>query len=237
MENSFLLSWKIHQGLGWLERPIVIAIALMVLLTIGMPIFKKYRKKRKAVNEPAVKLAKDADKIIDEDKTDPAMSLFVGLLLLGVFIATMIPTLEWPVFVRAFPLIAIVPGMIMVIFTVIGELRLKSGETQSSWASLIQASFSADTNRKAASFFAYLIGAIILSLLIGQKLALPMFVFFYLTRWGKYSKAQAGLYSFGCWVLLIGFYDRVVSLFWHKSLLKQELAPILPDWIPQFLFL
>jgi putative tricarboxylic transport membrane protein len=85
-------------------------------------------------------------------------------------------------------------------------------------------------------FFGYLIAMILMTLVIGQKLALPLFVAVYLIRWGRYNWRTALGYAAVGWLVLIVFYDRIMDLFWHPSWLNSWLPQLLPDWLPAWLF-
>jgi putative tricarboxylic transport membrane protein len=85
-------------------------------------------------------------------------------------------------------------------------------------------------------FFGYLIAMILMTLVIGQKLALPLFVAVYLIRWGRYNWRTALGYAADGWLVLIIFYDRIMDLFWHPSWLNSWPPQLLPDWLPAWLF-
>ena len=89
----------------------------------------------------------------------------------------------------------------------------------------------------ALPFFAYVFGMIVLTLLVGQKIALPLFVGVYLVRWGHYRKRVGVAYALGAWAILVFFYDQVMSLLFHPSYLALWLQPILPSAVPDWLFL
>jgi hypothetical protein len=73
-------------------------------------------------------------------------------------------------------------------------------------------------------------------LIIGQKLALPLFIVTYLLLWGNYSwKVALGYAAIG-WLLLIGFYDRIMHLHWYSAWLSTWLPNLLPEWLPEWLF-
>lgn len=238
MENSFLLSWKIHQGLGWLDRPIVLAILALILLTFVLSIRKKMRAKKEGP-KPVTPASSDAEQKIldDEDKTDHVMSIVIGIAMLGVFAGAVVPTIGWPVFVSAFPWIAIVPGLALALLAIGQDVALVRSQSSMSWRNLIIETLNNDMNRKALWFFGYFAASLIIAHLVGQKIAILIFTYAYLVRWGKYTKATAGLYTFVCWLLLIGFYDRIVQVFWHIPVFENEILTVLPTWFPAWLVL
>jgi putative tricarboxylic transport membrane protein len=144
----------------------------------------------------------------------------------------------WPLSVSQFPLVGIIPGLIFVFLIIIndgrdylGALREHNG-LRAAWT---HASRAAVWNR-AMVFFGYLIAMILMTLVIGQKLALPLFVAVYLIRWGRYNWRTAFGYAAGGWLVLILFYDRIMDLFWHPSWLNSWLPQLLPDWLLAWLF-
>ena len=74
-----------------------------------------------------------------------------------------------------------------------------------------------------------------LTLLVGQKIAVPVFVAAYVLRWGKYSAPIAAAYALGAWALIVFFYDQVMGLLFHPSLLQQAVQSRLPSAFPEWL--
>jgi hypothetical protein len=58
----------------------------------------------------------------------------------------------------------------------------------------------------------------------------------YLTRWGSYSWRASLGYAAGGWLMIVGFYDRILDLLWYPSWLSTWLPELLPPWIPPWLF-
>jgi hypothetical protein len=76
---------------------------------------------------------------------------------------------------------------------------------------------------------------IVLALLVGQKIALPVFLGAYLWGWAGYSGRVALVYAFCGWGFVVGFYDRTMGLLFHSSWLASRLQSTLPGWIPEWL--
>ncbi|WP_136057811.1 hypothetical protein [Candidatus Halocynthiibacter alkanivorans] len=68
-------------------------------------------------------------------------------------------------------------------------------------------------------FFALLIGVVAMTILVGQHVALPLFVFYYLARWGGYSLKISLAYGAATAILIYGFYDKLMNLYFYPSLL------------------
>jgi hypothetical protein len=78
---------------------------------------------------------------------------------------------------------------------------------------------------------------IVAAVLVGQKIALPVFIAVYLRRWGKYPwwvALSGGLIG---WVILVGFYDRLIRIFFMQPVLDEWMRGMLPSWFPLWLVL
>lgn len=235
MENAFQISVVAHDGFGWLTRPVVLIVMALIVLTIVLS--ARGITKNKSDNE---------DEVEDNSKSEaaegaaknPLISLPFGCLLFFLFIWAGNQAFEWPESAREFPVMSTVTGGVLVFFALIAdgrdvskELRLHGGFS----AALGAASEKAILDR-AALFFGYLLAMILIMLVVGQKFALPLFIFFYLLRWGGYSWRLASGYAIGGWVLIIGFYDRALDLVWYPSWISTWLPELLPSWIKPWLF-
>ena len=174
----------------------------------------------------------------DAAERNPIMSLPFSILLLILFPLAGWLSLEWPETVSQFPLMAAVPGGVLALFAVFGDGRAARVEILNC-GGLSQAL--ADAARRgyltrALMFFGYLLAMIVLTLVIGQKLALPLFIGTYLIRWGNYSWKVALSYAGGGWLFLVLFYDQIMHLFWYQSWLYSWLPELLPAWLPDWLF-
>jgi putative tricarboxylic transport membrane protein len=248
MENAFQISIGAHAGFSWAwERPIVITIWALIAITIflavrGIITNKKTNESDDTDNSEAI-MGEGAER-------SPLISLPFAILLFIVFSLACWEALRahdvgveyepepWPIAVIQFPLVGIIPGVLFVFLIIIhdgraflGALREHNG-LSAAWA---HASEAAAWNR-ATIFFGYLIAMILIMLVIGQKLALPLFIAAYLIRWGEYNWRTALGYAVGGWLVLILFYDRIMDLFWHPSWLDSWLPQLFPNWLPTWLF-
>ena len=90
--------------------------------------------------------------------------------------------------------------------------------------------------KSATQFFGYLLAMVLMMLLLGQKIVLPLFIFVYLMRWGKYNWRISIGYALGGWLMMVCFYDRILDLLWYPSWISTWLPEVLPKWLPQWLF-
>jgi hypothetical protein len=89
---------------------------------------------------------------------------------------------------------------------------------------------------KMTQFFGYMIGVLVLTLLIGQKIFMPIYMAIYLIRRGQYRPKLAVGYAFGGYLVLVAFYDRAMHLLWHPSWFDSWASELLSDWLPRWLF-
>jgi TctA family transporter len=228
LERSFQISTRIHEGPGWLGRPIVIILLLLIITTIFLAARGVAREKL-AGKVPAGEAC----------GKNPAVSLAFSILLCGVFVWAGYTALDWPPPVRQFPQLISVPGALLSLVVVVRDLLhlIEKKRLAGSWKRMLQQASKDAWLAEALPFFAYVFGTIVLTLLVGQKIALPLFVGVYLVRWGNYRKRIALAYAFAAWAVLVFFYDQVMSLLFHPSYLALWLRPILPAGFPDWLIL
>jgi hypothetical protein len=233
MENSFLLSWRIHQGIGWIDRPIVLVIMALIALTL---VFSIRRTLRDSANERAQARAAPAGAAPEGD--DRLVAIAFGVALLALFVWALVPVFRWPTTVGLFPAIALVPGILLVLTALAGDVMSARAAHPVGTAGALWSVTRADaTLWRAALLFLWVAAMMGLALLVGQKIAITTFVFAYLVRWGGYRPRLALLYAAVCWAILVVFYDRIVQLTWMRPLLRDEILAILPGWLPIWLVL
>lgn len=225
MEGSFLLSWKIHEGLGWLDRPIVLVILAAVVATLIYSVRRNRRAERDSAKD-AVAAAQE------EDAPAPLASLGVTVLFVAVFAAAAVPLAGWPTLVLAFPLLAIVPGLALTGLVLAIETR---GAPR--LPAMVADLTGRPDVRRAMVFLGYCLAMIALAMLVGQKIALIALVVTYLIRWGRYGWRVVVPYAALSALILVGFYDRVVHVFWLKPILADQIRAILPEGFPAWLIL
>jgi hypothetical protein len=227
LERSFQISNRLHDGYSWFGRPIVIVLLLVIVATIFFAVRGVAREKLK-IEVPDKKPAR---------KT-PVVSLFVSVTLLMTFAWAALVALNWPPQVRQFPLLICVPGALLALSVVISDARsvLASKKAAGNWPTILSEASENVWMAQATPFFVYLIGLIALTMLVGQKIALPVFVAIYLIRWGQYSKRIALTYAACVWGIMVFFYGQVMSILFHPSWLESALRGVLPSKFPDWLF-
>ena len=82
---------------------------------------------------------------------------------------------------------------------------------------------------RSATFILFLLGMMALTFFIGQKLALPIFMFLYLIVWARYSLWVGLLYAFIGYAFLIILYDQIIHLNFFLPYLNDWLREITPE--------
>ena len=226
LERSFQISMRIHDGPGWLSRPIVIVLLVIIVVSIFVAA------RRIAKENRARKTAGVAG-----HGENPGVSLPLSALLLVTFAWAGYAALEWPPLVRQFPLLIAGCGAMLALAVVIRDAigALHAQKALGGWSETLQQAGNDAWLASALPFFGYIAGLIVLTLLVGQKIAIPVFVAAYLLRWGRYPATTAAAYAAAAWVLIVAFYDQVMGLLFHPSYLQLAVQQRLPNGFPDWL--
>ena len=225
LERSLQISNNIHEGFGWLGRPIVIVLMIIIVISVFLAAkaIAKQKKSKKSSGENSEK--------------NPAVSLPIALLLFAIFIWAALSASNWPQVVGQFPMIVAVPGALLAMYVIIRDCMsvIAKKRVEGSWRAISAGAAKDAWLADGLPFFGYLFGMIGLSLLIGQKLALPIFACLFLIRWGGYSKRVAIAYAAVIWALMVFFYGQVMSLLFHPSYLELAVQSAIPRGFPDWL--
>lgn len=228
LERTFHISIRAHGGFNWLTRPMVLIILVLIALTILFAATGHIRNSR----------SDNVPQSGEGSERNPVISAPFSLLLLATFVWAGLEALKWPMEVAQFPLLASSAGAAFTLCTLVVDVRdlrvavAGSGGTMAA----IRASAERALLLNAGTFFLYLLAMIFITLVIGQKLALPVFIFVYLRRWGGYSRWISLAYALCGWAIMVGFYDKILHLFWYPSLLQQWIPADQSYWVPLWLF-
>ena len=211
MENWFQRSLSVYEGFGWLQRPIVIVIAIIIVVTLFMS-FRGILKAQSSGNGPEAG---------EGSERNPYLSLPLSLALSGIFIWAYFEAQKWQVDVNRFPIAIAIPGALLALAVLFRDVKESIGFTKTSNGITGGLRIAAERALlgKSAEFLGYLLGVLLLAMVAGQVIALLAFVLLYLLRWGGYSWKISLLYTAGVWIALFGFYDKTMNILWHPSLL------------------
>ena len=225
VENRFLLSTGAYDGFGWLAKPLVLFLLILVLVTVFLAV-RGFKGRRGYANS--------TDEQGEGRVSNPVMSLPFALVLVSCFVYATITAAEWPEEVGVFPIVVAVPGLMLAgiaCFKDVQGIRDFLREKTTLPAVLMNA-FNKATLARSSQFVLLLVGMIVLMLIVGQKLALPIFIYIYLVWWGKKSQVLSLTYALFGWGLLVFFYDRIINLVFHVPLLQEPLEQMTPSGFP-----
>ena len=228
LEGSFQISMRVHQGIDWLGRPIVLFLILVIVLTLVFA--------GRGIKKQKLSGKNTGGKTIEKN---PALSLLFSASLCLLFLWAGYNSLGWSPSVRQFPLVICIPGFILALMVSIRDLMnlLKNKNKLGTWRECIKKAYRDAWLAEAIPFFGYLLGILFLTALIGQKLAFPIFICIYLLRWGQYRKRFAITYALGGWAILVFLYGQVMGLLFHPSYLTVWLQSVLPNGTPDWLII
>ncbi len=227
LENAFQLSMRIHHGPGWLARPIVVITMVLIVLTLFFAARGIARQKRSSESQVAGEGSED----------NPVISLPFAAILAVSFAWMGFESLQWPLEVQQFPMAVAIPALLLTMWCISGDWRgLISARRDAGnlWAAVVAASENAVLPR-AVPFFGYLSAIVLVTLIAGQKVALPLFVGVYLWRWGGYGWRLSIGYALGTWAFVVVFYDFTMNLVFHPFWLAASVRSNFPDWLPTWL--
>lgn len=223
LESSFQISMRIHRGVGWLERPIVLFILVVIVgsIVVGW----RRRVQQKKPESPAEG---------HETQPNPVISLPLTVALAGLFIWAGFESLAWPKSVKQLPILVAIIGTVLSLGILYQDGRdlLAARNKFGAWKATLCAGWQQGLMPEAVKFMAYLTGMVLLTLVVGQKIALPLMMAVYLWRWGNYKPWFALSYAFIGWAIIVGFYDYVMGLSFYTSWLGLQLQSIAPfEWL------
>ena len=212
MENNFQLTTQIYGSYAWLyNRPIVIVIEILILLTVVFAVRGLLGPKQDASSEAGEGAARNA-----------LISLPLAAGLLTVFAVAYRLTLGFGEAATAqFPNALLLAGLPLSAWILFQDARAARAAVVSvggfvrAWHA---ASGKADL-RASLVFIGCILGTISVTYLAGQLVALPLFVLAYLRLWGGYGWSAALLYAGAALGVIWGFYGQLMRLLLHPSVL------------------
>lgn len=228
LENTFQISNRAYDELTWLTRPIVMIVIALAVLTLIFAIRGIASDKKQRAEES------DSPVTGEGGEKNALISLPFTIVLCIMFVWAAFESLPWPSEVKQFPFNIAVLASGLVFITLYYDLRdfARAWAVEGSLAAVVDSLSEKAVLPKALKFFGYLIAMTLLTLVVGQKIALPVFIGMYLWRWGGYGPRVSLGYAIGGWAFIVLFYDQVMHLLFHPSLLYFWLQPITPEWFP-----
>ncbi len=223
LESSFQISMRIHQGVGWLGRPIVLVIILIIVASIILGWRRLRNQQRPESSEGG-----------EDSQPNPAVSVPLAIGLFALFVWAGLESLDWPRSVKQLPILVTTIGAVLSFSVLVQDSRnlLAAKNAAGTLGAAIAEGWRRGMMAQAMKFLAYLVGLILLTILLGMKLALPLTLLVYLRYWGGFSLRFSLGYGLIGWLVIVGFYDRILGLTFYPSWLGQTLQPFVTnEWL------
>ena len=228
-ENRFQLATLAEGSYAWLSRPIVLVIVCLIVLTILLAARGIVKNRQ----------TKDTQEAGEGRGFNPVVSLPFSIIVLCVFVGSVYIAADWDIRVSQFPLAVGVPGALLALLAIFidGKALSRARINASDRLSLLKEASQQAVLPKSMKFISAIIGMILVTLFVGQKIAVPLFIFLYLMLWAKRSVSVSFLYTSLAWFFLVLFYDRIIHMQFHQPYLASAIEVILPDFIPIWILL
>ena len=228
-ENRFQLATLAEGSYAWLSRPIVLVIVCLIVLTILLAARGIVKNRQ----------TKDTQEAGEGRGFNPVVSLPFSIIVLCVFVGSVYIAADWDIRVSQFPLAVGVPGALLALLAIYidGKALSRARINASDWLSVLKEASHQAVLPKSMKFISSIIGMILVTLFVGQKIAVPLFIFLYLMFWAKRSVSVSFLYTSLAWFFLVLFYDRIIHMQFHQPYLASAIEAILPDFIPIWILL
>lgn len=202
MENSLFITNQSYGATGWLLRPVCLVLLVLIVGTVAYSIWSGVRRRER------VATARTADAAAG----DPRLALPIILLILACSVYVTAGAFDWPFDAAMFPVAIGVPAIVLTALGVVLEAR------ELRRAPVVSSSFLEDLPG-ATLFILWLLLPIGATVVVGQRVALPLFMALYLVFWGKFGWRLALTYAAFGWLFLQLMFEKVVHVIWYPSLL------------------
>jgi TctA family transporter len=210
MENAYFLTEQSYKPAEWLTRPICIVLLVLIAVTLFMSVKRNLRKSAAA----GVNVTESSDE-------NPVVGGGLTLFSLALFVVTIGAAWKWPYGAALFPLAVAFPALGLGVIALVTDIRrtaraMYGGDDRVPMRALLPKRAS---ERTALAFLLALIGIVLATMLIGQRITLPLFVFLYLMYWAKAGWKIALIYSVLASLFLELMFTRISQVIWYPSLL------------------
>lgn len=212
IENNYQLTMQIYDGLSWMyQRPIVVCIEIAIVVTIFLA--------ARGITRPKSVRAKDTD---NTGHAESLMSFGLAVILLALFVWAYIAAQAFEDAATAqFPVTILLVAIPLTVFVLIQDSRGCFREINASGGFALACNVASQEwdLRAGLRFFAYLLAILAMAYIVGQLIALSVFVAIYARRWGKFNWAGSLAYAAVCFLAIWGVYVEIMNLHLYPSLL------------------
>jgi putative tricarboxylic transport membrane protein len=225
MERSLDLSLQAF-GMQWIFRPVSVVLGLIALFTIIVSLrgARRVRKEAKDLSsqEIAENRTQESSVAAEGENGNPVFSLVLSSLVLFAFVYGVVSVWNYPREVSSFPATVGSAGILMVVVIFQRDLlalrRLWASKSGREVTLLQQFAGKHKEIGKAAVVFVWLLCLIPVTWLVGQEIAIPIFMLLYLKFWGKERWPVTLGLSLGGWLFLRLVFEEIIHVNWYPSI-------------------
>jgi hypothetical protein len=207
MENAMNLSVQVH-GMGSFTRPIVLIITVLVVITVIFAVRGRLGRVKGAVGQTITGQ--------EGGRQCPAVSLPIAAFMLILFVYAFVEATAWKFGPRVFPHSVIVVGVLLASMVVLRDIQALRQLRAGTAAPDVLRPDHTDL-LLGVRFIAWLFGIVGATLILGQYVALLLFVALYLKVWGKFGWRLIAVYTGASATFLYVLFNMIVPVMWHES--------------------
>ena len=225
MERSLDLSLQIF-GMEWIFRPVSVVLGVLALLTVIVSLrgARRARQKRAAISSKDETETRSPEPSLtpNGDQENPVLSTVLSSIVLAVFAYSIVGVWSYREEVSSFPTTVGIAGTLLTLVIFQREVRalrrLLSSGLRPGRSVLGQFNQGFEPLGKVGVVFIFLVGLLPLTWLVGQEIAIPIFMLLYLKFWGKEKWPMTLGLSLGGWLFLRLVFEEVIHVNWYPSI-------------------
>jgi putative tricarboxylic transport membrane protein len=212
VEKNLFIAVDAYGGFGWLTRPVVMVLLMIVLAGIAVPIYQH------------IKNPKPRSEVAGRWRL--SYGALFSFAMVVVFAAALWTALSWPPRARIFPFAIFGPILIVAIANLVKDLR-RQPWTEIINQTIAEANLNEASFRKRTSDILLWIGFFFLALwLLGFPLGIPLATFIYLKFAAREGWLTSVLVTFGTWAFIVGVFGHLLDFVFPNPALLDLWADI-----------
>ncbi|MGY9006719.1 MAG: tripartite tricarboxylate transporter permease [Alphaproteobacteria bacterium] len=210
----------------WMYRPVVILVFAFTVLSVAWPFIKKWRERDKSAEREKTRYEIQSDYLKNPD-------FYFSLIMAGLFIGAFTLSTEWDLEARLTPMAVGILGIAFSVLLVGGKLfiapkkKLVNAEggdaVQDDIHFDIQADYGDLTSRtiyiRAARYFGWCVGYVLLAHVIGLLLANLVFMLGYVRKEGGETWKVTLMSVLPMWLFCYGLFHMLLRILWPQALI------------------
>lgn len=219
MESNLDLSLQVL-GWGFLARPLVIAMIVILAVSFAYEFRRQYRMRKQGpapaevLNKSQAVNEKDGKKTAaaDAPPSKPASMALIAFTLIAC-IGAVVLARNWSADAHLFPNATALAALAALLFALVSDVRAWRA---AGWAVTRDESLPL---KSILLLLAWLAGVVALTWLAGQLIAIPLMVALFLRLWGRETWPIVIGQSVAAWLILYFVFDKLMNVIWQKPVI------------------